>query len=267
MSFLETRGVRLHYLFERNQDRPTLVLANSLGTNLSMWDAQVARFREHFSLLRFDMRGHGLSSIPSASFGIADTALDVIALLDHLHVHEASFCGLSMGGMIGQWLAAHASDRFRCFVLCNTAAKIGTDDSWNQRIDLVMSKGMQAIVPSILERWYTPRFRESSPEIVERTAEMLLKADPRGYALGCGAIRDIDFRELVGTIHSPTLVVYGTEDPTTPASDAQYLAEKITNACTLALKAAHLSNIEATDTFSQGVLRFLLHCQGEQSHG
>jgi 3-oxoadipate enol-lactonase len=263
MPFLKTRDVNLHYLFERNEDRPVLVLANSLGTNLSMWGPQAALFKEHFSLLRFDTRGHGLSSIPSDPFGIADTIHDVIALLDHLHLRRASFCGLSMGGMVGQWLAVHAAERFRSFVFCNTAAKIGTAESWNQRIDLVISQGMQAIVPSVLERWFTREYREACPKVIDHTAQMLLQTERRGYTLSCEAIRDMDFRNLVGTIHAPTLAVYGTKDPVTTPEDARSLFEQIPNASTLSLNAAHLSNIEAADAFSRGVLHFLLECQGE----
>ena len=266
MPFLETHDVRLHYLFERNGDHPVLVLANSLGTNLAMWSAQVIRFRKYFSLLRFDMRGHGRSSVPIASFGIPDAALDVIALLDHLHIHKASFCGLSMGGMVGQWLALYAAERFKCFVLSNTAARIGTDETWNRRIDLVTAQGMKAVVPSILERWYTPKFRENSAEVVERTAKMLLETDPYGYALCCGAIRNMDLRELIGMIHLPTLVVYGTEDSVIPFSDTQHLFERIPNACTISLNAAHLSNIEAPGVFSQGVLEFLVNFTENKAH-
>ena len=265
MPFLHIDGARLHYRTDGNSANPCVVFSNSLGTDLSMWDAQIEQFIDHFNLLRFDTRGHGLSAIPDAPFTVADIGSDVIALLNQLQISKASFCGLSMGGMLGQWLALNAADRFCCFALSSTAAKIGTAETWNQRIDTVMSKGMGAVVPSILERWYTATFRQKSPKIVEQTAKMLLSTDPRAYALNCAAVRDLDLRTSVHKIRTPTLVVYGTEDPVTPVSDAEFLVGRIPDASRLALRAAHLSNVEAADDFSRGVLDFLLHFQRTQT--
>lgn len=265
MPFFETSDIRLHYRFEPVRDRPVVVFSNSLGTDLSMWEAQAAPFREKFSILRFDTRGHGESSVPDTAYSLADAAQDVLALLDHLNVHQAAFCGLSLGGMLGQWLAIHSAERFWAFVICNSAAKIGSTDTWNQRIATVTTHGMAAIVPTILERWYTPNFRDLHPEILERTSTMLLRTTPQGYVLACAAIRDMDLRGLVDRIASPVLVVYGTEDPVTTPADACFLIEHIPNAAGVALPAAHLSNIEAPAAFNSGVLRFL-HETYERSH-
>jgi 3-oxoadipate enol-lactonase len=267
MTFLEGGDFRLHYLLEGVAGRPVVVLANSLGADLSMWDPQIAVLQRHFRVLRFDARGHGQSAIPMRPFGIEDAALDVIALLDYLQIREACFCGLSMGGMLGQWLALHVAERFRGFVLCNTAAKIGTAEIWNQRIGVVSSQGMEVIVPGILERWFTVGFRERSPQVLERTRGMLLATDPAGYVMNCAAIRDADFRDEIAKIKAPVLIVYGAEDPVTTSAEANYLSERISNASTLRLEAAHLSNVEAAEAFSRGVLQFLLKCYGEESNG
>lgn len=267
MPFFETRGIRIHYQFEFTPDRPVLVFSNSLGTDLSMWDAQVDAFRDSFSVLRFDPRGHGDSSIPLAAYTLADASQDVLALLDHLNIAEAVFCGLSFGGMIGQWLAIHAVERFWAFAICNSAAKIGTPETWNQRIAAVTEHGMAAIVPAVLERWYTSGFRALHRDVLERTSTILLHTDPQGYALACAAIRDTDLRDLIANIVTPTLVVYGDEDPVTPPVDARFLLDHISSAESLCLPAAHLSNIEAAAAFNDGVLRFLKQTDGRRHHG
>jgi len=232
-----------------------------------MWDGQTATFLREFDLLRFDMRGHGGSSVPADSFTLGDAACDVLTLLDHLHIPRAHFCGLSLGGMIGQWLAVHAPKRFDRFVLCNTAAKIGTTASWNERIDRVTSEGMEAIVPAVLERWFTPHFRSEHAAEIEHTARMLLATDPHGYVLTCAAIRDMDLRADVAAIPLEVLVVYGIHDSVTPAADAEFLLGQIPNSQGLALQAAHLSNVEAAEKFSAGVLAFLQSNSGGKSHG
>jgi 3-oxoadipate enol-lactonase len=267
MPFLDTASVRLHYLFEQNADRPVLLLSNSLGTSLSMWEPQVARFREHFSLLRMDTRGHGRSSTSSQPFGLADLGRDVLRLIDHLALPKFSFCGLSMGGMIGQWLGVNAAARLDALILSNTAAKIGTPESWNTRIQLATAEGMPSVANVVIERWFTPAFRRDHPEIVERTLNMLRSCDSKGYVECCAAIRDADLRDAIDSITVPTLVIYGTEDPLTTATDAQFLAGHIAGATTLPLRAAHLSNVEAADDFTSGVLNFLLARPGGPSHG
>jgi 3-oxoadipate enol-lactonase len=169
--------------------------------------------------------------------------------------------------MIGQWLAIHAAERFWAFVICNSATKIGTPETWNQRIVAVTEHGMTAIIPAVLERWYTSGFRALHPDVLERTSTMLLHTDPQGYALTCAAIRDTDLRDLIASIVSPTLVVYGDEDPVTPPVNARFLLDHISSAESLCLPAAHLSNIEAAAAFNDGVLRFLKKTDGRHHHG
>jgi 3-oxoadipate enol-lactonase len=256
--FLELQDASIHYEFDEIANCPVLVLSHSLGTNLSMWSAQIHEFAKHFSILRYDSRGHGQSSVPPGPYSIAQMGRDVVALLDERGLSRVHFCGLSMGGMVGQWLGVNAPHRFDKLVLSNTAAKIGNESTWNQRIETVLQHGIEAVIPSILERWYTESFRASFPAEVARTSAMLQSMNREGYASSCAAVRDMDQREDVKKISLPTLVIFGTEDPVTPRNDARFLAENIASAHLLGLPAAHLANIEAASAFTEGVIDFLL---------
>ncbi len=256
MPFLEL-DFRLHYSFYQQPHKPVLLLSNSLGTNLEMWSPQLAAWSQRFSILRYDARGHGSSSATPGPYTIPQLAGDALRLMDTLAIARAHFCGLSMGGMVGQWLGVHAADRINKLVLCNTAAKIGEDAGWNQRIATVNEQGMQAIVPSVIDRWFTPEFRRNHPDEVEATAAMLQSANHEGYAATCAAIRDMDLLESVQQIRSRTLVVYGEHDKVTSPAASHLLSEKIRGSRSLSLNAAHLSNIEAASAFTAGVLAFL----------
>ena len=258
MSFLELTDSRIHYRWDGPADKPVLLLSHSLGATLSLWDPQVPDFSEHFPVLRYDARGHGQSSIPPGPYTVEQLGGDALALLDGLGIEGVSFCGLSMGGAVGQWLGIHAPQRLKKLVLCNTAAKIGSADIWNSRIDTVLNEGVQAIVPVQLARWFTPAFQENDPEAIARARGLLESADPAGYAANCAALRDMDQREAIRNITVPTLLVAGTYDPVTPPSDLKYLAANIPSAQYIELPASHLSNVEASEQFNRAVLRFLL---------
>ncbi|AGI24151.1 3-oxoadipate enol-lactonase [Pseudomonas sp. ATCC 13867] len=250
----------LNYQLEGPVGAPVLVLSNSLGTDLHMWDAQIPTFAEHFRVLRYDTRGHGASLVTPGPYSIEQNGRDVLALLDALDVPRAHFCGLSMGGLIGQWLAIHAPERLSRLVLCNTAAKIGTPDIWNLRIETVLSGGAEAMCnlrDASISRWFTADFAEAEPGKVEPIVGMLAQTSPEGYAANCAAVRDADFRGEIGAISAPTLVVCGAADPVTTPSDGRFLQAHIPGAELVELRAAHLSNVQAGDAFSQRVLDFL----------
>ncbi len=257
MPFLNRAEGSLYYELENNRGLPVLVLSNSLGTNLGMWQSQMPALCEYFSVLRYDARGQGQSSAPAGPYTIDQLGSDVQALLDHLQLPRVHFCGLSMGGMVGQWLAIHAPDRVDRLVLCNTAAQIGTEDSWNQRIKAVHAAGLNSIAPIVRDRWFTADFRVSHPSDVDASCSMLRTNHPDGYAACCAAIRDMNFRKNIEEIKSPTLIVFGRQDLVTTPEDAHFLAQHIAGAETLALEAAHLSNIEAAESFNKGILQFL----------
>jgi 3-oxoadipate enol-lactonase len=256
MPFIESGDLRLNYRFDGLQ-RPVIVLSNSLGTNLSMWDPQATVLCEKFCVLRYDTRGHGLSSVTPGPYSIEQLGRDVITLLDALKVESAYFCGLSMGGMIGMWLGVNAASRMKGLVLCSTAAKIGTADTWNARIKDVKERGMAAIATTVVLRWFSEDFVKKSPEVIEAMRQMLLQAPPEGYAACCAAIRDADLSHDLSRVTARTLVIAGAQDPVISSANAHLVAEGIPGASYLELQAAHLSNIEAAPQFTEALLKFL----------
>jgi 3-oxoadipate enol-lactonase len=251
----------LNYTLDGAEGKPVLVLSNSLGTDLGMWDTQIAAFTEHFQVLRYDTRGHGASLVTPGSYTIEQLGMDVLALLDALKLDKVHFCGLSMGGLIGQWLGINAGQRLHKLVICNTAAKIGSQDVWNPRIEMVLSQGEQAMVSlrdASIGRWFTPAFAEAHPGEAKRITDMLAATSPQGYAANCAAVRDADFREQLVSIQVPLLVVVGTEDAVTTPADGHFIEERVVGAQYAEFHAAHLSNVEVGEPFSRRVVDFLL---------
>jgi 3-oxoadipate enol-lactonase len=234
------------------------MLANSLGTTLELWDEQIPALTPHFRVLRYDMRGHGGSSIAGERFDVERLGRDVVGLLDALQLPRVHFCGLSLGGVVGMWLGANASNRLGKLALCNTAATLGARSIWDARIQAVQVGGMAAIASSVLERWFTSGFREREQALVARVRQMLLSIRPEGYVLACEAVRDADQRQNVLAVQAPCLVVAGTHDRATPPKDGAWLAEQIAGACYVELEAAHLSNVESPAAFNQALLEFLV---------
>jgi len=257
MPFAEVNGARLHYRFDGPEGAPVLMLSNSLGTNLGMWDPQVAAFARTRRVLRYDTRGHGDSAVTPGPYTLEQLARDALGLLEQLAVERASFCGLSLGGMVGMWLGAHAPTRVDKLVLCNTAPQIGSPDPWNARIAAVRKDGMAAIESGVLARWFTPGFLGAAPPILGRMRETLLGLSPDGYTACCAAVRDMDQRESISRITAPTLVIAGTHDAATPPAAGQFIAERIRGAKYVELPAAHISNVEVPERFSESVLAFL----------
>lgn len=257
MRLAQLDDAKIHYDLLGPTDAPVLVFSNSLGTTLEMWNPQIASFSTHFRILRYDTRGHGRSDVTPGNYTIAQLAQDLLQLLDFLKLERVFFCGLSMGGAIGIHLGTHAAQRFHKLVLCNTAAKFGTPETWNARIQAVQSGGMKAVAGSVLERWLTREFRQSHSVESQATLAMLESANPGGYLSCCAAVRDVDARPYLAKVSVPSLVLTGTHDPVTPPSDAQYLVSQISGSRYAEVSAAHLSNIEARDSFNAQVLAFL----------
>ena len=257
MPFIEADGVRMRYRLEGKPGAPVIVFSNSLGTNLSMWDPQVAALRDEFRILRYDTRGHGLSAVPPGPYSQEQLGNDVLVLLDAVEIRHAHFCGLSMGGQAGIWLGATAPDRFARLILCDTAAHIGNPEIWTARIAAIRAGGMPAIVSGAIERWFTPKFIVQSPEVVACVRRMILDTPPQGYIACCEAIRDADLTAQASRGLAPTLVISGAHDPATPPAQGRSLASMIRGARYLELDASHLSNIEAASQFTSAVLEFL----------
>lgn len=250
-------GCRIRYRLDGASSAPVLMLSNSLGTPLEMWEPQVKGFTERFQVLRYDSRGHGGSDVPPGEYTIERLGRDALALLDLLRFSRASFCGLSMGGMVGMWLGVHAPERIDRLVLSNTAAIQGSAQLWNDRIDAVRARGMAAVVEATLERWFTPAFREAQHDTIESVRAMILSTPAEGYANCCAAIREMDQRSSLPRIGAPTLVVVGACDSGTTPAQGEAIAAAIPGSKLLTLDAAHLSNVEQATTFTADVLRFL----------
>lgn len=258
MPFAPVEGGEIHYRLEGKQDLPVLVLSNSLGADLSMWDAQMPPFTRHFRVLRYDSYGHGSSTFTAGGFKLDKLGEDVVALLDHVGIAAACFCGLSVGGLVGQWLGLHAAKRVEKIVLCNTAAQIGTAEAWNARIDAIKKDGLASISKGILERWFTSSFHEREPRTVDRLRKILEATPAESYVATSAAIRDADLRGEISNIRASTLVITGTQDKATPPEGGRYLAERIVASKYVELNTGHLSNVESPHRFSDEVLSFLV---------
>lgn len=256
MPLAELQHVELHYELSGRRGAPVLVLSNSLGTMLSLWEPQLAALEKHFEVLRYDMRGHGQSSVPTGTYSIEEMGQDLLGLLDALQMDSVHFCGISIGGLIGQWLAVHAPQRFRRMVFSNTAAKIGTFEGWNQRIEQVRRQGMSSITDSVLARWFSGSFVQAQPETMAWMRAMLLKCDPEGYTGACAAVRDVDLRESVKRIPLSVCVIAGEHDPATTVADAEWLQGQIGRARLVRLPASHIANVEAAEAFNEALLEF-----------
>ncbi len=257
MALMQLGNHAMHYALTGSRAAPVLLLSNSLGTNFSMWDAQLAEFDKYFCVLRYDTRGHGGSTVTPGPYSFDQLGDDVVALLDALKIEEAYFCGLSMGGMTGLWLGLHATKRFRKLVISSASARFGTVDSWDNRIAAVREGGMASIASQVVERWFTKEFREQTPVMVSATRQMIEATSAEGYVSCCAALRDSDLRDEIAGIRVPTLIISGSQDPAAPPADGKYLAGKIPGAEYLELDAAHLSNVEKASEFTSGVVRFL----------
>ncbi len=257
MPFALGQGARIHYEIEGPEDGPVLLLSNSLGTDLGMWSPQMPALTTRHRVVRYDSRGHGRSEAPEGPYTIDMLGQDAVAVLDAAGVERALFCGLSKGGMVGQWLGVNAPNRVGRLVLANTAAFIGASEVWNQRIETVRAQGMAAIVPGVIDRWFTKPFQERAPDSVARIRDMLLATDPEGYTACCAAVRDMDQRQAISAISVPTLVIAGRHDLATSPEQGRLIADTVPGARFLELDAAHLSNIEAEAAFTHALLDFL----------
>ena len=257
MTFIQVDDVRLHVRTDGDPARPCIVLSNSLGTDLSMWDPQATVLARDYYVLRYDTRGHGRSGRGAAPATLDRLGRDVAGLLDALAIPRAHFCGISMGGMTGQWLGIHAPHRLAKLVLANTAARIGTFEAWTARAAQVRADGMGGVADGAAARWFTPAFSARAPHVVARMIGRLREQDAEGYAACCDALAVADLRSTAGAIAVPTLVVAGAADPVTTVADAAWLRDRIPGAQLAEVAASHLSNIEADTQFTGALAAFL----------
>jgi 3-oxoadipate enol-lactonase/4-carboxymuconolactone decarboxylase len=259
MPFVEVQGARQYYRDDGSADRPVLVLSHSLGLDHGMWDPQVADWLPHFRIIRYDTRGHGASAVTTVEYSIELLGRDALAVADAAAAARFAFCGLSLGGMIGQWLAVNAPDRLTHLVLANTSSRLTDPGAMEMRRRAVLDGGMSAVVDLVMGRFFSPPAIQSNPPAVASSRRTFLATDPAGYAGCCAAIRDMDQTAAARSIRAPTLIIGSDLDQSTPwHPHGDVLVRSIPAARALRLETAHLSNLERPRTFSTAVLEFLL---------
>lgn len=259
--FAEANGIRIHYQRSGKEGAPVVVLSHSLGSNLAMWDPQIPALEPHFEVLRYDTRGHGESDAPKGPYTLEMLAQDALGLLDQLHIEKAHFVGLSMGGMIGQHLALSHPDRLRSLVLCDTAALVPQDAQplWTERIATAQERGMEALVDSTLERWFTPSFLKGNSPMLATIRKAFLATPVEGYVGASEAIRGLNTIEGLSEIKVATLIMVGEDDPGTPVAASEAMHRRIQNSKLIVLPGCrHLSNVEQAALFNQHLLSFLV---------
>jgi 3-oxoadipate enol-lactonase len=253
----------LAYSVDGPEHGPTLVLSSSLGTTGEMWLPQVDRLSERWRVVRFDHPGHGDSPTwdsPTwdSPFTVGDIGRGVIELLDGLGSRRVPFCGLSLGGAVGQWLAAHAPERIDRLVLCSTSAFFGATTVYRERAALVRREGVAPVAGAVVQRWFTPQFHSTYPEVVHIYRSMLESISPEGYASCCEAVAAFDGRGDLAAIAAPTLVIAGAEDPATPVPQGRALVEGIEGArLQIIPDAAHLANVEQPELVGNAIVEHL----------
>ena len=259
MPFANVNGVRLFYRLEGQAGRPVVVFSHSIGTDHAMWSPQAADLLPHFQILRYDTRGHGASDAPAGEYSVEMLGRDALALADLLGIGKFAWCGLSMGGAIGQWLAINAPDRVTHLVLANTSPQFVPRSNWENRINAVKQGGMSSIVDLALQRFFSAETVFRNEPWVGSIKSVLLGTDTVGYLGCCAALRDFDAKNSLSQIRVPALVIAGDGDVSTPwEGHSEVLAREIRGAESLRLPTAHLSNLERPRSFSAALFGFLL---------
>jgi 3-oxoadipate enol-lactonase len=257
MPMIDADGCPLNVQVDGAEGAPVLMLSNSLGTNLHMWDDQVPEWSKHFRVVRYDRRGHGKSGVSKGPYSFDRFGRDILAIIDALKIKKINWCGLSMGGMDGQWLGANAPDRVEKLILSNTNFYYADKQPWADRIKFVKEKGLRELVGPNMERWFTADFRARAPQAIARMTEMFVATPADGYIACVEAIRDMDFRASNPRVTTPTLVIVGKHDPATPPAAGEEIQRQIKGAKLAVVDGAHIANLEQPKAYTEIVLNFL----------
>ena len=263
MDTISANGIDINYCLDiqknENPDAPVVMLSNSLLSNYAMWDDQIEELTKHFTVLRYDTRGHGGTDAPATSYSIDLFVDDVVGLLDILAIDKVHFVGLSMGGFIGQLFSARHSDRVRSLTLCDTACVMPPASLWDDRIKIAETEGVEGLIEGTLSRWFTEQFRRTNDKDVQKIRNMIRTTAVHGYVNCAKAIRDMDQRRILKDITVPTSIIVGDKDPACPVSAAETLHSGIlASQLTIVANAAHLPNIEKKREFNDALLGFLI---------
>jgi 3-oxoadipate enol-lactonase len=257
MPMIDADGCLLNVSVEGRPGGPTLMLSNSLGCTLQMWQPQMKPLTQLFRVIRYDRRGHGKSGVPPGPYSMERFGRDVLAILDDLNIDRVHWCGLSMGGMVGQWLGANAPDRLGKLILANTTCHYPDPTNWLNRIQAVRQDGLEAVADTVIASWLTADFREREPQATAKMRAMLVASPVEGYLAACEALSTLDQRALLPRITSPTLVIAGRHDQSTPISAGELIRSRIPGAALTIIDAAHISNVEQPHAFTDTVIGFL----------
>jgi len=255
---LRCNGADLAYRMDGAANRPTLLFSNSLASDMSLWDDQVAAFKTDYRIVRYDIRGHGRSAVIDGPLTIEDLAADAIALIEQLALGPVHFVGISLGGMLAQVVAAKRPDLLRSLTLSNTSSETDKPEVWEPRIQTALTAGMAPLVEPTLERWFTPPFRAAHPDRIETVRRMIVATPPKGYAAAARAIQAMRQTAILAKIVTPTLVIVGRDDASTPVAAAERIARAIRGAeLRVVEQAAHITPIEQAEKFNQHLRQFL----------
>jgi 3-oxoadipate enol-lactonase len=256
MPMIDADGCPIHVAIDGRDSGPTVVLSNSLGSTIKMWEPQLDALGQHFRVVRYDRRGHGRSGT-NGPYSFERFGRDVLAIMDALNIRTAHWCGLSMGGMVGQWLGANASDRFDKLVLANTTCHLPDPTRFQDRIKAVTQNGVASIADQVIPTWLTEDFRERDPATTQEIRRMFAATPLEGYVGCCEALSKLDQRDLLGRITAPVLIIAGRHDMSTTVEQAEFMRKGIPKANLTLLDAAHLSNVEQSYAFNDALLGFL----------
>ncbi|CAM5353477.1 3-oxoadipate enol-lactonase 2 OS=Afipia felis OX=1035 GN=catD PE=4 SV=1 [Afipia felis] len=257
MPMIDAGGCLLNVSVDGRDGGPTLMLSNPLGTTLQIWEPQMAALTRYFRVIRYDRRGHGKSGTPPGPYSVADFGRDALAILDDLNIARTHWCGLSIGGAVGQWMAANHPGRIDQLVLANTTCHVADPAPYQARIKTVTEKGLDAIADGVMTGWFTEEFRDREPQTVSRVRTMLTSNPVAGYTASCGALIGLDLREALPRIKARTLVMAGRYDASSPLQMAATIRAGIPGASLTILEAAHLSNVETPYGFNEALIGFL----------
>jgi 3-oxoadipate enol-lactonase len=253
--FAESDGCRIAYSTHGPDRAPVLLLSNALGTTRDMWRPQMEAFGGSFRVIAYDTRGHGSSDSPPGEYTLEQLGRDAVAVLDAAGAGSAHVCGLSLGGLTAMWLGVYAPERVSSLVLANTAARVGSVESWTERIRLVREGGMTAVAARAMPLWFSERYTAREPEVVARHRAMVEACNSEGYIGCCAALRDADLRDAIAAITAPTLVISGTDDRSTTPEVAELIHQRVRGSRLLSLDSAHLSNVEQAAAFTGAVVQ------------
>lgn len=253
-------GITINVRVEGRDDAPAILFAHSIGCDHRLWDHQAQALSARFRIVRYDARGHGASDAPDGDYTIETLAADALAILDALAIDSVHLCGLSLGGTLGQWLALNAPQRLLSLALCDTAARLGVAEGWQQRADATRSGGMSSLVEMSMTRFFSEGFRARDPATVERFRATFLATPAQGFAGCCAVLRDCDFTAELGQMNVPTLVLTGLEDAPTPPADSEILAAGIPGATLVLLETGHISAVEDPAGFTAALTAHLDRC-------